>query len=166
MGDDLLFRLSGLAAMAGGLLRASSEFTAGLVEEHMLKLVYFATDFLLVFALMGIYLRERRALGVPGLVAHTVAVAGLLMVRSAELFGGYRTGAAVALLGTAALGLFLLLRTRVRIAPLLWLLALGLGLASAASVSLGWAGALAGVVFGLGFAAAGVALMQHPAREA
>ncbi len=164
MGDDLLFRLSGLAAVAGGALRASSEFTAGLLEEHMLRLVYFVTDFLLIFALIGIYLRERKALGVPGLAAHAVAVAGLLMVRSAELFGGYQTGAAVALLGTAALGLFLLLRTRARLAPLLWLLALGL--ASAASASPGWTGALAGVVFGLGFAAAGLALMQRPARGA
>lgn len=162
MRDDILIRLSGLTALVGGLLRVASASTIGMFDEHVLALSYFATDLMLVFGLTGIYLNHRSMVGFSGLVGLATAISGLLMVRNAELFGGYQTSAAVALLGTSILALMLLLRTAMRFAPLIWLAAFALGLA-ATTVPL--AGVAAGVAFGLGFAVAGGGQMLKPGHS-
>jgi len=166
MRDATLPRISGLCAIAGGLLRAANTFAAGAVDPHTLQLLYFAIDVLLVFGLMGIYLGARQKLGLAGLAGFAVSVIGLLIVRSGALFGGYQTGAAVVLTGTVLLGIAMLLHTKARTAPLLWLSSLALGIASIAAPRIFLTTALAGVAYGAGFAAAGYRLFSLPEENA
>jgi len=161
MRDAALLRLSGLAAIGGGLLRAANAFTAGLLDEHTLQISYFATDVLLIFGLIGIYLNCRKSTGVAGLAGFAMAVIGLLLVRSAAVFGSYAIAAAVTLLGTIILGAAMLAdRALPRAAPLLWFASLAFGIAATLAPSLAWANAAAGVAFGLGFIAAGAKLAR------
>ena len=59
MRDETLMRLSGAAAVAGGLLRAANAFSGNILTNHTLQLLYFATDVLLIFGLAGVYLQAR-----------------------------------------------------------------------------------------------------------
>lgn len=155
MKDEALFRFSGLAAIAGGVLRAANAFTEGVVPGGLLPQLYFATDVFLIFGLVGLYLKARAPIGWAGLAGFVIAVTGLLMVRSGVLFGGYQTGASVALLGTVLLGLTMLATRQAIAAPVLWAASLALGVAAMASPTMTWASSLAGVMYGMGFAVAG-----------
>ena len=80
------------------------------------------------------------------------------MVRS---FGpsAYLVGASVTLLGVVAISVAMLATaTFPRPAPLLWIASLIIGLIGLLPVGMSWSVTLAGVLFGLGFIAAGISL--------
>ena len=160
-----LLRISAIAAIAGGLLRAADPFFAALhLNNATLQQIWFAIDLLLLIGVSGIYLAEANRLTIIGLVAVLVFLFGILLVRSAGVtvlgLGGYQTGAAVALIGISVLALLMLLRRVQIVASLLWLAALATGLASRAGIGATYLVALSGLLFGLGFAAAGVGLLR------
>ncbi len=159
MSDTNLLRISALAAMAGGLLRIAGTFAAQL-GAHDAQLIYFATDVLLVAGLLGIYLSRRGVLGAMGFAGFAVALFGILMIRSAELFGGYAMGAAITITGFVVLGIAMLLARMEKTAPILWIASLVLGIAGSA-LKLDVPAALAGVAFGAGFALAGWTLYRR-----
>jgi hypothetical protein len=159
---DTLFKLSGVAAVAGGALRVADGFTAGVLSEHTLQLLYFATDFFFVLGLMGIYARRATSLGIAGLIGFVVAILGFLIIRSSTLNffgqGGYMLGATVVALGMAVMSVAILIRKNgSRCAAALWLFSLALGIVGAVS-GVAFAGRTAGVVFGAGFIVAGAGL--------
>jgi hypothetical protein len=160
-----LLRISAVAAIAGGLLRAADPLFAALhLDNAALQQIWFAIDLLLLIGAAGIYLAEANRLGVIGLAGALVFLFGILLVRSAGVtvlgIGGYQSGAAIALLGIALLALAMLLRRTQIAASLLWLAALLSGLASRSGFGAAYLVALSGVLFGLGFAAAGVGLLR------
>jgi hypothetical protein len=156
MKDATLFQLSGFSAIAGGVLRVANASLAGALPSNALQFIYFATDVLLIFGLIGIYLAARAQIGWAGLAGVVAAIIGLLMVRSGDLFGGYQTGAAVSLLGTALLGLAMFAGRQARTAALLWLASLAFALVSVVVPGLGLAAIVAGALYGLGVALAGI----------
>jgi hypothetical protein len=161
MSDRSLVRLAAIAAIAGGLLRIANCFTGAWLGERALGLIYFGEDLLLMAGLLGLWLPSRRELGIAGVVGFALGVVGLLTIRSLSLFGawGYQIGAAELLVGLALIGLSRL-RAGERLVPSLFMAALALGLASLAP-PLAKVGALAAAIaFGLGFALAGVRLLQ------
>ena len=157
-----LLKLAGSAAIAGGALRIANAFTTGMLDEHTLQLLYFATDFFFVLGLIGIYAPRSEVLGALGLIGFIVSILGFLIIRSATLMvfgmGGYLFGATVALLGVATLSIAMLLKKNgSRWPPIIWLLALALGIASTFGLSI--AALAAGIAFGAGFVAAGFELI-------
>jgi hypothetical protein len=157
-----LLKLAGAAAIAGGALRIADAFTAGVLDEHTLQLLYFATDFLFLLGLVGIYAPRAEALGLGGLLGFVVTFLGFLIIRSSAstFFGmGYVFGAGVTLIGVTVMSIPMLIRKiGSRCAAWLWLLSLALGIASAVS-GVAFAGRAAGVVFGAAFIFAGMELM-------
>src|SRR5262249_5810801 len=127
-------------------------------------LYYFATDFFLLLGVFSVFALDAAKLGWAGAGALAVFVLGILLVRSPQvtLFGtgGYQTGAAIALVGIASLGILMLLRQTAVVSPILWLAALITGLAGAGGVLPYLASAAAGILFGAGFVAAGVRLLR------
>jgi hypothetical protein len=163
MRTGTLLKLAGVAAIAGGALRIADAFTTGVLDEHTLQLLYFATDFLFLLGLVGIYAPRADALGLGGMIGFTVTVLGFLIIRSSTLsfFGldGYMFGATVVALGMAVMSTAILIRKAgSRCAAALWLLSLALGIVGAVS-GMPFAGHAAGVVFGAGFVVAGVGLL-------
>lgn len=157
-----LLRLSGWAAVAGGVLRIADTFTTGALPPTTLTLLYFATDILLLTGIAGVWVKQRRELGLTGNISLAVFVIGILMIR-ASAFGvlGYQPGAAVALIGMALYSADTLIKRSTPMwAPLLWLLSLAAGIASVAGYQPFAMFALAGILFGLGFVAAGATLLK------
>jgi hypothetical protein len=161
-----LLRLSAVAAIAGGLFRATDPLLGPLhLANPTLQQIWFVIDALLLCGVTGIYLANRET-GLGGFTGFAVFVIGILLVRSAGVafwgFGGYETGATVALIGVALLALSLLLKRTQLAAASLWLASLAAGLASRTGIGATAFVALSGVLFGLGFAAAGASLLMRP----
>lgn len=158
MNDSTLLRISGAAAVIGGVLRIASTF-AGALGEHNAQLLYFVIDLFLLTGLAGIYLSQRGLLGVTGLAGSSIAALGIMMIRSSALFGGYQIGAAVTIIGFAVLGVAMLGARTAKIAPLLWLGSLALGIAGDV-LSMNLLGLLAATAFAAGFICAGLAVYR------
>jgi hypothetical protein len=93
-----------------------------------------------------------------------------LIVRSANVrffgIGGYGFGAPIALIGTTLLGVLLALKGEQRLAAAFWLSALAIGIAGSFAEPSTLPQAAAGILFGAGFVAAGLALLGERAEVA
>ena len=157
MTKDMLQRLSAAAATLGGCMRVIDAFLDK-ANVHVQLVTYFATDTMLIFGLCGIYLSCSNRLGLEGLLGFAASITGLLMVRT---FGpaAYLIGASVTLLGVVVLGVGMLVREAFpKSAPVLWIVSLMVGLVSLFPLGINWGVTVAGVIFGLGFIAAGIDL--------
>lgn len=160
MRTETLLKLGGIAALAGGALRVASTFTTHLLDPYTLTLTYLVTDVFLLFGLMGWYASRADKLGVNGVVGFAIAVIGILIIRSADLFPGYGylIGATALLAGLVVMSIpTLIRRDGPVVAPGLWLLSFLCGLASIAVAPLAIVSA---VLFGAGFICAGIGLLK------
>ena len=164
--DANLLRLSGLAALLGGVLRITSPFFGALMPDEALHLMWAGTDLLLLFGTFGLWAATRTATRAWGVVALVVVMIGLLLVRSSaeRIFGpnSYGVGAGVWGLGQALLAATILAaRAGFRLASILWLISFVLGLAGARIElwldGFGWAG----IVFAAGWICAGLTLARR-----
>jgi hypothetical protein len=163
-----LYRLSGLAALAGGSLRIATSLP--LIQDPVtLEWLYTGIDVLLVFGLIGIYLARAERLGFLGLTSFGVAVAALSFIGGPDAdtlgFSTYEQGAAV--LAIALIGLSLAwIRTGERpLAPTFcWIgSVIAVGVLNYIPPLSAYGMPLAGALFGLGFVLAGLALVRTPA---
>lgn len=160
MRPDIVFKALGTAAIAGGLLRIADSFTGSVFDMPTLERMYFATDVFLLLGTSGWYFSRASKLGSPGLTGYALSILGICIIRSAGLFGprGYVTGAALFLIGLSIMNLLTLFRRDgPRAAPVIWLVSLVFAMLALTSGPLA---AVAGVIFGLGFIAAGVSLWR------
>lgn len=169
MNSETLFKLSGVAAILGGLARIFSAFP--LVQDDVTReWLYTAIDILLVFGLIGIYLARASRLGVFGVTAFALAMAGFSFIGGpdADVFGfsTYQEGAAVIAISMVALSIaWLRIKERPLAAPLCWIgsvIAVGVfNLLPAPMPAYGFAAA--GALFGAGFVFAGLPLLRPSA---
>jgi len=147
-----IFRLSGLAAALGGALRVAAAFIPPTPDTPALELLYFAIDVSLLF----------------GLIGFIAAATGLATIvgPDAEVFGinVYNTAVSVIGFGLAVMSIAMLWSGRLpRWIPALWIASLLAGIAATTVPDAQQAGFLAaGILFALGFLAAGVALFGNP----
>ena len=157
---NVLLRSSGAAAIVGGALRIAEPLLRSALTPASLSFAYFAIDVLLLFGIIGWYAWRADKLGIAGLAGFAIGVAGILVIRSASLFGaaGYQIGAAALLFGLAVMNAPALIRREGPVAPpSLWLASFMCGLASLVFAQLG---VVAGVLFGLGYVLCGLALLR------
>ena len=162
MSRDALIRLSAVAGIFGGALRVADGLVITSASTQIQQFAYFLTDLMLMFGLCGIYLTRSHRLGVAGLVGFVASFIGIFMVLSSALslfgFSAYLVGASVTLLGVVSLGVAMLIHDAFpKWAPILWIASLLIGMIGLLPVSR-WGVTLAGVIFGLGFIAAGISL--------
>jgi hypothetical protein len=163
MRDQTLFRMLGVAAIVGGALRVGSAFIPWSPNDVWLEALAFVIDVLLLFGLMGLYFAHRAKLGLAGFAAFALAEIGIASIvgpdTSAFGIDTYQAGVAAISLSLSLLAIVMLTR---RAGPMLaaacWIASTIVGIAGSA-LGLGELGFLAGgVLFGLGFVAAGWAL--------
>jgi hypothetical protein len=166
MNADALYRMSGFAALAGGSLRILSAFP-WISDPVALEWLYAGIDVLLLLGLMGVYLIRASKLGFLGLASFTVAAASLSFIGGPDAdpfgFSTYEQGAAALAIAMAGLSLaWVRAGERPLAPPLCWfgsVIAVGvLAMLPAPAPSYGFM--TAGVLFGLGFALAGLDLMR------
>lgn len=164
MSDSRLLRMLGAAAVIGGLLRIASTFIPWAPNVVWLEVFYFVIDELLLLGLMGFFIAHRARLGFLGFIAAAIAGSGIALIvgPDAVMFGidFYQSGV---LIITAGLTLLSLVILATGAAP--WWVALcwlgsavtGVGGAAAGQAEIGFLAG--GILFGLGFVAAGTATM-------
>lgn len=163
---QILFKLSGLAAILGGLGRMAAALPLPL-DPVALEWLYTTIDILFVLGLTGIYLIRAEALGFLGLTAFTVAMAALSFIGGPDAdpfgFSTYQEGAAA--LAIALVGLSIAwLRTGQRplAPPLLWFASVvAAGVLSMLPATAPYGFTVAGFLFGAAFVAAGLDLARR-----
>lgn len=166
MTNNDLFRLGGAAAVIGGALRIASSFPLSR-DPVMLEALYDIIDAMLLFGVIAIYLDRFDKLGFLGLASFAVAVGALSFIGGPDAdpfgFSTYQQGAVTLLI--ALLGMsFAWLRAGQR--PLwaagFWFLSAVAGGVLARFPPLSAYGfAAAGALFGAGFIAAGIPLVNR-----
>lgn len=166
MKPQILFRLSGAAALAGGLLRTLSALPLQL-DAVPQEALWDVIDILLTLGLIGIYLARAGELGFLGLAAFVMAMASLSFIGGPDAdpfgFSTYEQGAAGLAVSLVGLSLAWLRAGRKQLAaPLLWFASvLAVGVLGVLPDPLPQYGPpLAGALFGAAFAAAGWDLMK------
>lgn len=160
-----LYRLSGVAAIAGGLLRIFSA-VAQIGDQVTLEWLYTAIDVLLLFGLIGIYLSRTERLGFLGLASFGVAVASLSFIGGpdADVFGfsTYEQGAAALAIAMVGLSIAWLQRGEQPLwAPACWFgSVICVGMLNFIPAMSQYGFTVAGILFGLGFALAGWTLVR------
>jgi hypothetical protein len=167
MNDRNLLRIAAAMAVTGGALRIADALLTGHFSGAALEPVYFLTDVLFLGGLLGLYLPRRDVLGWAGLASFALAAIGFLIIRSASLFGGvgYILGASLVLGGTTALGVQLAIKGSQRVAAGIWLAAFAIAVAGSCCVPQMREFDAAGMLYGIGFVAAGIALARQSAAQ-
>jgi hypothetical protein len=165
MSDAVLLRVLAAAAITAGLLRIAFAFVPWAPDLWWLELFYLAIDLLLLFGLMGVFLAYRAQIGVFGFVGFVIAEAGIASIVGPDTvaFGidTYQAGVLVITVGLTLLAIQLLVtRAGPPWAPLCWIgsAAIGIGATAGGAPELGFVAG--GVLFGLGFVGAGVAMLR------
>ncbi len=154
MNTRILLKLSGYAALTGGILRIVSALPLPLGQVQS-EALWDLIDVLLTLGLIGIYLVRADKLGLLGLAGFVLAMASLSFIGGPDLdvfgFSTYQQGAAALAISLAGFSLaWLRAGERPLGPPLCWLATL---LASALP---DYGGIAAGALFGLGFVLAGL----------
>lgn len=154
--------------IAGGALRVITTFIPFRAGSAGLEAVYAATDLGMLFALIAVGLVAARALGRIGFACWAVALAGLASIVGPDpvAFGidFYQLGAGIFVLALGAMAAVLLARRTLPAAAGLWVASALAALVSGATAS-GLVFAVAGLVLGLGFVAAGRAMLARTASN-
>ena len=167
METKTVLRLAGASAALGGALRVAAAFIPPAASPE-LELLYFVIDAALLFGLFGIYASEHRRIGWLGLAGFVAAAIGQASIVGPDSdYAGvniYATASAVIGIGLAIMSVAMLLFGRFpRFIPALWIGSLLVGLGSVVLPGRPAAAfLLAGILFALGFLAAGVFLASKP----
>ena len=169
MRQETIWRLAGVAAVAGGLIDLIGPLVYPHLSDPLRLSTYVLIDVLLLFGLLGVQSFAGKAMGALGLVGFVVAVTGVLLVRTsaAGIFGAssYMIASSIWSIGMVVIGVALLLnKGPFRMAAALWIATLVIGLAGLALKDQGPVHRLAAWCFALGFVAAGVILIKTPSR--
>lgn len=158
-----LVRLGAICSISGGLLRVLAALFTFTETTPAPEVLYFVIDVLLLFGLMAIYLMwaERlSSLGLSMFALSTIALASLVGPNGKiGDWDQYLIGASALSLGLAGFSLSALRVNELRLAAYLWLASFASGLLSML-LGASMAFLLAGILFGLGFITAGVALLR------
>lgn len=164
MRDEQLLKVLGSVAILGGALRTGSSFIPW-DGSAQIEALAFVIDVALLFGLMGIYLAVREQVGWFGFAAFALAETGVASIvgPDAQAFGidTYQAGVVAISVGLAALGLAMLLtRAGFAVTSICWITSLIVG-ASGGAIEQATLGILVGgILFGLGFVAAGLRLVS------
>ena len=162
MSKASLVSLGGIAAVLAGILRGIASFIPATAPDVALQLLYILTDIFIllgIFALYGVQYKETGKLGFLGFL---IAVVGILVIRSSKAITGvnlYPAGALIFSLGLIILGISLWLA---KVLPSwvvgLWVLSILAGVIVYFVPWLNLLFVIAGLMFAVGFAAAGIKL--------
>lgn len=168
METKTVLRLAGASAALGGALRIAAAFIPPAASPE-LEVLYLIIDTALLFGLFGVYASEHRRIGWVGLAGFVVAAIGQASIVGPDSdYAGvniYATASAVIGVGLGIMSVPMLLSGRFpRFIPAIWIGSLLVGLGSAVLPGRPMvAFFLAGLLFALGFLAAGIFLVSKPA---
>ena len=166
MNTTQLFTLSGLAAIAGGLMRIAVAFPV-VSDEITLQWLYTGIDVLLTLGLAGIYLDRAARLRILGFVSFVIAMSALSFIGGPDAdpfgFSTYEQGATTLVIALVGLSIaWISAGERPIFAPLCWFgSVVAAGVLGLLPVTEPHGFTVGGVLFGLGFVLAGYDLSRR-----
>jgi hypothetical protein len=162
MSKASLISLGGIAALLAGILRAIASFIPATTPGVALQLLYILTDIFILLGIFALYGGQHKETGKSGFLGFLIAVVGILVIRSSKAIAGvdlYSAGSLIFSLGLIILGIRLWL---VNVLPIwvvgLWAFSVLVGIIVYFVPSLDLLFVAAGLMFAIGFAAAGIKL--------
>jgi hypothetical protein len=162
-----LTRFGAALAVLAGALRIVAAFILELPE---IELFYLVIDLCILFGLIGVFGVRLEALGWCGLIGFVIALTGAALIVGPDAtvlsVGTDFTGTLALLIGLNLLGLVAWQSHCLpRWIPMFWALSTVTGAVSFAAPNLEWLFTVSGVLFGVGFAGAGLAALSRSKRE-
>lgn len=168
MSSKNLIRLGGLAAIIAGILRGVNSFLPSSNNPHVtISILYLLTDIFLLFGIIGIYsfqYRESRSWGFFGFI---LAIVGIAIIRTGSIAGIslYPIGASIF---TGGMSLFAvgswIAKELPRWVSILWVLSTIVGFMGYFIPGLNLLFVASGVIFGIGFAGAGMKIWSATSK--
>jgi hypothetical protein len=162
MSKASLIGLGGIAAIVAGILRGVASFIPDINPDPALQLLYFSTDVFILLGIIALYGIQHKQTGKLGLWGFLISTVGILLIRSSKAITGvdlYPAGALIFSLGINILGISLWLADVLSSWVVgLWVLSILAGVIVYFVPSFNLLLVLAGLMFAVGFAAAGIRL--------
>jgi hypothetical protein len=159
MSSKNLIRLGGLAAIVAGILRGINSFLPSINPSVTIAILYLLTDIFLLFGIIGIYSFEHQKSRSWGFLGFLLAIVGVAIIRTGSISGVnlYPIGASTFTVGLSlfAVGAWIA-RSLPRWISVLWILSTIVGFMGYFIPGLHLLFVVSGVVFGIGFAGAGI----------
>ena len=164
MSKASLVRLGGIAAVLAGILRGIASFIPATTPDVAVQLLYILTDIFILLGIFTLYGVQYKETGKLGFLGFLIAVVGILVIRSSKAITGvnlYPAGSLTFSLGLIILGSRLWLANALPSWVVgLWSLSVLVGIIVYFVPSLDLLFVVAGLMFAIGFAAAGIKLQS------
>lgn len=157
MSKTLWVRLSGLAAVLGGVLRGIVSFILS-TPTIELEFLYFATDVFILFGIVGLYCFQRKESELWGFVGFLLAIIGIAIIRIGAISGInlYAIGASIFAIGLSSFAVGTWIARRLpKWIPIFWITSTIIGFIGYFAPGFNFLFVISGVLFGVGFAGAG-----------
>ncbi len=159
MSSANLIRWGGLAAIIAGILRGVNSFLPSSMPVVQLELLYLLTDIFLLFGLIGLYGFQHQESKSWGFLGFLLAIIGIAVIRTRAIAGvsTYAIGASIFVVGLSLLAIGSWLANKLpRWVAVLWVLSTIIGFIGGFVPGFNLLFAISGVLFGVGFAGAGL----------
>jgi hypothetical protein len=161
MSSANLIRLGGIAAIIAGILRGINSFLPSDTPVVTIEILYLITDIFILFGIMGLYGFQRQESGWWGFCGFLLAIIGTGMIigpdGSISGVNMYPVGSLIFAAGLSLLAVGSWIVNKLpRWIPVFWVLSTILGFIGYFSPGLNLLFVISGVIFGIGFAGAGI----------
>jgi hypothetical protein len=168
MSSANLIRLGGLAAIVAGILRGVNSFLPNNVPSVVLEILYLLTDLFILFGIMGVYGFQHQESRLWGFFGFLLAIVGIAMIRTGAISGInlYPVGTLILAGGLTLLAVGSWIANKLpRWVPVFWVLSTIVGFIGYFIPGLDLLFVVSGVVFGIGFAGAGIEVWSATSRD-
>ncbi|MGC1308590.1 MAG: hypothetical protein WA885_15295 [Phormidesmis sp.] len=159
MSNTNLIRLGGFAAAIAGILRGVNSFLPSALSDEAIALLYLLTDIFLLFGMMGLYGFQHQRSGLWGFFGFLLTIIGIAIIRTGTLSTAnlYPVGASIFAAGISsfAVGSWIAGNFPKWISAF-WIISTVVGFIGYFIPNLNLLFAIAGLLFGVGFASAGL----------
>ena len=167
MSSKNLVRLGGLAAIVAGILRGINSFLPSSNPTVTISILYLLTDIFLLFGIMSIYSFQHQQSRLWGFFGFILAIVGIATIRTGTISGVnlYPFGASIFTVGMSLFAVGTWIASSLpRWVSVLWILSTIVGFMGYFIPGLNLLFVLSGVIFGIGFAGAGMKIWSATSK--
>lgn len=168
MSSANLIRLGGLAAIMAGILRGVNSFLPSSIPVVQLELLYLLTDILIILGMIGLYRFQHQESKLWGFWGFLLAIIGIAVIRTGTISGVkiYAIGASIFVVGLSlfAIGSWIAHKLPQWIS-VVWILSTIIGFIGYFVTGLNILFTISGVLFGVGFAGAGLRVWSATSKQ-
>jgi hypothetical protein len=167
MSGTNLIRLGGLAAILAGILRGVNSIVPNDAPKIAIAILYLCTDIFILFGIIGIYGFQHQESKLWGFLGFILAIVGIATIRTGSIseIALYPIGALIFTAGLTLLAVgSWIARKLPRWVSVFWILSTIVGYIGYFIPSLSLLFVISGVIFGIGFAGAGIAVWSATSK--